>query len=464
MQTVLMLLTIQQTDSKEGSMNENNQMNPQGNAQYNPQGGQPYMGNAQYNPQGGQPYMGNAQYNPQGNPNMGGAQYSPNPAAYSAPKKPLDKGFLMFICSIAACVVGIVVFFLVANSSFGYVTVAKKFYYSLVTNHPDQAFEMLDVKESDFVNKKAFSENYGLTEDAIKAFDEKELQDVDFSVESKDSKKATVYVTSKGSSFGIYDALSIDVVKDGNAFGIFPNWKVASNGIVVKNVTFEAPAGATVEVNGKAIDKKYLDSSKSDKETDCYVIPQALNATYMVACTADGLNASPRAISIISDNDEIQLDYGEPDADTMKAVSKQAYDAVVQIVNSAKDGTDFATLVSKLNVTGDTADMQDEYNRLVSSFAADPTQTGVTSIEFTNMKAIPRFEGYDGEPKINVSVSGDLKIHHNTKSFFSDAISDSVETDRLNSGCYFVLKDGKWVMSSETNYIVPYLWVSTYSD
>lgn len=224
------------------------------------------------------------------------------------------------------------------------------------------------------------------------------------------------------------------------------------------------PAGATVEVNGKAIDKKYLDSSKSDKETDCYVIPQALNATYMVACTADGLNASPRAISIISDNDEIQLDYGEPDADTMKAVSKQVYDAVVQIVNSAKDGTDFATLVSKLNVTGDTADMQDEYNRLVSSFAADPTQTGVTSIEFTNMKAIPRFEGYDGEPKINVSVSGDLKIHHNTKSFFSDAISDSVETDRLNSGCYFVLKDGKWVMSSETNYIVPYLWVSTYSD
>lgn len=409
--------------------------------------------------------MDNSQYNPQGS----GAQYTPNYAsnANRALKKPMDKDFILFLGSIAACVVGVIAFFVVANSSFGYENVGKKFFYSIVTNNPDDAFEMLDVKEDAFVNKTVFAQNYGLTEDIVKAIDDKALKDVQFeSKVEKDGKTATVYATSTSSSdvFGEYDALSIDVVRDGNVFGIFPNWKVDSKDILAKNVTFAVPTGAKLEVNGKEVDAKYMDNSNAEEGYDNYIAPVAIKGYIPVSCSVEGLEASPSYELIYQDDDTIRLEYGAPSQDTLNDIAKNAYDALTTVVNSAAEGKDFSSLTSSIEINGDTSKMQEMYNSLIDDFALDATQTGVTSVDFSNVKIMCDYQSFDAEPKVRVDITADMAIHHNTKSFFSDTISDSVEDDSYRGGVYYILKDGKWIIDSDMCNLVPYFWVSNYSD
>lgn len=461
-------------------MDESNQnMN---NAQYNPQGSQPNMGQPQnngaaynpqwngatYTPQGGRSNMNNAQYNPQGNaqygqPNMGGgAQYAPNGVAYRAPRKPVDKDFVLMIISIVAAAVLIIVFFVVGNSSFGAENCAKKFYYSLNTNHPDDAFDMLDLKDDEFVNKKVFEENYGLSESDISAFNEKGLRETQADTSmSSDRKSATVYITSD--SYTKYRSISINVKRDGNIFGIFPNWKVDASNIVAENVTFEVPTGATLTIDDKEVDKKYIDSSASDGGYENYVIPKMLIGYCQASASVEGLDAQPTVQDIYESGQSIYLNLGAPDEATLSAVSKQFYDAYTEAMNAAKDGKDFSEVESKINADGDTTEIKDAYDELVGEYAADVAQTGITSIEISNVKSKANYGIYDTLPTISVELNADYSIHHNTKGWFSDELSDTVTTDNGSLYAYYVLKDGNWVLDAGNSRLVPYIYVSEYN-
>lgn len=455
-------------------MDESNQnMNnaPQNNgATYNPQGGQPNMGQPQnngatYNPQGN-----GATYNPQGakangaayNP-QGGAQYAPNGAAYSAPKKPINKDLLLLIISAVAALVCIIVFFVVGNSSFGAENCAKKFYYSLNTNHPGDAFEMLDVSDDEFVNKTAFEESYGLTSDDISIYEEKGFKDmqVDTSFRS-DHKSAEVYITS--STYTEFDSISIVVKRDGNIFGIFPNWKVDASNIIAKKIEFSVPKGATLTIDDKEVDTKYIDKDLSDDDNDVYVIPKMLKGYCKASASIEGFDVVPETTDIYDDGDSVTLEYSAPDESVLQDVSKQYYDAFSAAITAAKDGKDFSEVESSLNADGDTSDMKDHYDDLVDGFAEDATQPGITSIETSNVKVTARYESYDALPTISLDLTADMTVHHNAKDWDTEALSDVTDTDDIEIYADYVFKDGKWVLDAENSYLLPYIYVSDWKE
>lgn len=375
------------------------------------------------------------------------------------------KDLTLFFFSIAACAFCIILFFITAYRSFGCENTARKFYYSLVTNHPDDAFDMLDVKTDAFVNKKIFAQNFGLSKEDIDNFDEDALKYVDFDSNIKSNgKRAVVYASSGKSGLGKYDSVSIDVIRNGRNFGIFPNWEVDASDIVAKNVSFVVPKGAALTINGKKITKEYIDSGAEDKDFDTYVIPQMLKSNYTTVCSVKGLEAASENKYISSDDEKITLAYGEPDEKILKELSDQTYADFTKVVNAAKEGVDFGALELLIPTDGDTTSMKKAYDKFKDSFAADSTQTGITSIEFTYIRVSPSFDGKEKLPTINTELVAQAVTTHNTDSFGADGFSSSTDYPQdIEIIASYVFEDGKWVLDTKKSELVPNLYVSNFS-
>lgn len=451
--------------------------NPNPQPDFNPNGGfdpnaaqnQGFNTNPQpgFNPNGGFD-PNNAQnqgfnQNPQAgfNPNPAPG-FNPNGAPGSqmnfAPKKPIDKDLILFISSIAACVACVIAFFVAGNNAFGYMSVGKRYYYAQVTNNFGDSYDYLDVKETDFINKDQFVKLYSAKKDELQYFDPKSLKKDTFSGDLKSGgKEATLYVTFNPELNNQYKGTSIPLVRKGNIFGIFPNWKVDKSDVLVENVTFNVPQNTVFELEGIKVDDKYITEKESEEGYTVYVIPELFNRPYQASCSVEGFAAKPE-IEAVSTDGVFYLSYGQPDQDTMDSICQKAYDDFTTVMNSCVEGKPFSD-VSSIFSNGEGTYDKNLYENIQQDMAEDPSSKGLISISFSNVKGDASFRAYSDTPVITVELEATMDITYNFQDWFYGTVTPEADSEHYDARYYYVLKDGQWIIDGDSSMIVPSLYV-----
>lgn len=175
-------------------------------------------------------------------------------------------------------VIGIIV--VILGSLYGYIysqttakNVLKNYMNSMSNGNMSDLFDCLDIEESEFVSKEQF----------IKVNDDKNTQKI-FSYSIGDVTYSTDKKTAVFKIKYRYNASDNDIEKaitltknDKNKYLIFDNWKVQTTDYgTVKDFEVRTLKESKVTINGKKVDKKYLDKDASKDYMDVYVIPRLL--------------------------------------------------------------------------------------------------------------------------------------------------------------------------------------------
>lgn len=217
--------------------------------------------------------------------------------------------------------------------------IAEKYFETIMEGDLGEAYEFLEVKESDFISKETF-------EKAYRPESRGKLGSYSVKEEQRNSASATVRVTYRVLNESGERTKEIVLLKkaDKRLF-IFDDWKVNPGEDIVSDVSVYAPQNAVVSLDGIDLGKEYK-KSKEDGY-DIYQIPEVFCGKHVVSATKENAQSVEKnvAFSSVLDEEEanvvrlpqmyLQKEVLQKISENSKNVFKSIMDAKVKGANAA---------------------------------------------------------------------------------------------------------------------------------
>ena len=170
-------------------------------------------------------------------PNQAAGGFNPNQAAgnFKAPAVKMDKWMMIVIVEAVVAVFAIVMFFNIGKKTFGYESVASNYFEAMMNGDWGNAYDFLDVSESDFLNKDMF-----IAANKDKGITEYNTYNIDSSTESKVSADVSISYREKSSSSTSNEYISLNRQGKKN-FLFFDSWKVSPDEYICESFEIQAP-------------------------------------------------------------------------------------------------------------------------------------------------------------------------------------------------------------------------------
>lgn len=326
---------------------------------------------------------------------------------------------------------------------------AERYAQSLIAGDTNKAFEILDIKESEFLSK----ENYKKYIESLK-LKGKELKEVrpaeamnqflgmfgqdqqqDPSVKPEQIKYFEVQIDS--------DVFGLTMVQKGKSFGIFKGWKVQASDFT-KEWHITAPKGCKLSVDGVQVERV----EKSDNagtwgfgnanykpETVTYMIDGIFPGEYEVTATMEGAaefktKATPDQMTTVT--------FAPTDA-TIKELHQVAK-SFLDLAYSQADKSKYSGILSP-----DSSLMQQEKINITGGYGFYSNDTAVYKLD--SVDVVDKTGVIDDESHAKLQLSAKVSVTTDELvSWFSSETKKVTNQQTTTYDMYFVKKDGKWLV------------------
>lgn len=247
-------------------------------------------------------------------------------------------------------------------------------------------FDCIDIEESEFVSKEQFLK-VNKSEDVEKLFS----YSIGEGVYSTDKKTAVFKVKYKYNASDSENEKTITLTKkDKNKYLLFANWKVQKSEYgIVKDFEIRTLKSSKVKINGKKVDKKYLDKSESKDYLDVYVIPFLLVGTNEVTFELPMGSKVTKEIDIKSYNTYYMPTFDVEDFNKkeLTAITTLGKNTINTIYNGIISGKKFEEISKDLNFDEDNkAILAGDYEDLIDDLNDSYSGTKLTKFDIKDIE------------------------------------------------------------------------------
>lgn len=390
------------------------------------------------------------------------------------------KGLRIAIIVLASLfVVGLIVFLSINLSITGYKSVAEKYDKAVKAGDFDKAYECLNVDDSVFLTKEAYSIRQSVIADVVqgisiqdtvekigkKAYDFilNRFANVNYEVLEANQDGDEAVVTFKLSPR--YDMLSflsenktIKLKKcSHNHMGIFSNWKVVDDTVIAENIKLNVPNSKKAYIDGIEIPEEYFTGEENGMKI--YVIPGLFTGSHVCTTTDDEVTFKNYNITAGRSNTEIIVKDVSLDEEQRQNVINASYDAFKAVIEAEARGAEFDEVASYFAPEYRRIEKA-KYDEDKKSFYSAEEQTGITSAEISDVKGSIYNEAFtDGT--LEVSVQLDYKDTNKGKinTYVLGVFEGTDDNHEITQVMRMQYVDGRWVVSSfGDNRIIDYQW------
>lgn len=321
-------------------------------------------------------------------------------------------------------IIGVVVIIVGSLYGYGYSkttakSVLESYMKSMSSGNMSSLFDCLDIEEGAFVSKEQFIK-INQDNDTKKLFSYN-IGEVTYST---DKKTAVFKVKYK------YNASDSDMEKtitltrqNENKYLIFANWKVqASDYGTVKDFEIRTLSGSKVTINGKKVDKKYLDKDSSKDYLDVYVIPNLLVGRNEVVFELPMGSKITKEVDIKSYNTYYipSFDADDLSSKELNAITALGKNTINTIYNGVINGKQFSDISGDLSFDkNNTTSLSASYDDLVSDINDNYSGIKLTKFNLQDIKV----------SNISMSMSG-LLVSYQIKYEYS-VVYDTNKTNTV---------------------------------
>lgn len=362
-------------------------------------------------------------------------------------KKPFKINKYMVTTAVLSvtCIASVVAFFLVGKNTYSTKTVATDYFKAVQNADWETAYEMMDIEESEFINKELFGESMsGTAANQVGKFSVKVFDD-------EISSNAVISYRKKGSSDTENINLAMNKQSEKN-FLFFDSWKVSSTEFVANNFTVRVPKGATLYLDGKAVEEKYVKDENDEMKE--YVIPKIFKGTHSLSIEIGEFKSNEETYNL-SYNEEYYTIYSVVlDEKTQKDIIETAYSYVLKLTDAAVTGQKFTT-VEELFTDDVRKDASKRYDsNFASSFYAYSKEDGITSVELKDVEAdLTSYYITDGQIVASVNISADNVNKGVKEDWWTGELKEGSDEGSVSMSVSLVYEDGKWLINDK--YSIP---------
>ncbi len=293
-------------------------------------------------------------------PQQGGGNI-PRPAA-----KPLSMLLIAVILEVifaAGLILGI---YKVIDSRVSPESVAMAYWKAEMNHDWGKAYDCCDFPESDLLTKQMYV-NVKANDDETVKYSSVHISEVNPDVDlnaqvgDKSAKEYVIEYRTKGNSEKDYSYLTL--TKTGKKHFLFwDEWRVTSSDSWCKDIQFQVPEGASVTLNGVAVQGK----EETEDAWKYITIPYLFVGDYQMEVSGDGFEPYRKVINVTSYGCEdayVELRFSE---ETIKKLAEQAAGDIKTIMENAVAGNNFNSvqeLFSKKALSD--GDVQSQYEELL---------------------------------------------------------------------------------------------------
>lgn len=315
--------------------------------------------------------------------------------------KKTNKGMIVLIVLLVILIAAGIGFYLfyqkVSSSSYA----KEKYFTCLKEKKYDQAYEMLELKEGAWLTKNNF----------VAALKSSDADTKDIKVSRQSEKK----------------------------WGFIPQWKVVPEGLLYEDMTVYVPNGASVKLNGIALDEYKKESEPG--LSDNYVLPEIFKGTYTLQVDTEYCETIEKKIEVETYmfSDSVSIEEMELKETFLIEMKEKGKKLLEELYTAAINETGIKSL-------DDAYESKKILDSVYRSIVSDITYYGgsgtdLDAIELSGFEVeSPAIYEEDGKLYLEISLLYDFESEWgDTDSAYSSFSEGYTETDFI-----FVMEEGEW--------------------
>lgn len=326
-------------------------------------------------------------------------------------KQPMNKKNKIIIAVVAVVIVLFVTIYIILSNKAKPQNVAENYFDAVVNYDADKIYSYVDVKDSDFTTKEMFKKviknaeklnekkitNYKIVRTNVDSITAKVK--FDYVVEdSEKSKDITIYLTKNKKKKWL----------------LFDNWQVTNKKYVdVKNYKIRVFKDSKLSVEGKKVDKKYIDKSLSTSTIDVYKMPAMFAGYYNIQVkTPMGIEIKDQVGVSSYSSYTCKFDVKSLSSSFKKKLTNNIKESLQTLYDSAKDNKSFDEIKDKFNYKkANLNDLKSDYETLVTSLSTSSSKLKSIKFDKIDISSI-RMDNSKGYLYVNAKVNYDYNIEY----------------------------------------------------
>jgi hypothetical protein len=210
------------------------------------------------------------------------------------------KELIKIVLTLAVCA-GLGIFLALGNRAGSARRFAEEYFSNYVTNNYEGMFDMIEYKESQFINYDNFVNKcegekiYG----SIKGYS--------FSKPVKQGDKITYVVTYYIGEDSQANTYTITLHKQKkHTYLFFSTWKVSTKKMIVSDYSINVPVGTDVKMDGVDI-SAYKKETSEDGTTDNYIIDELFSGDHTISVNLDATGEITKTQYVMDDNESVTI-------------------------------------------------------------------------------------------------------------------------------------------------------------
>lgn len=348
-----------------------------------------------------------------------------------------SRGFQILIgAEILVLVILAGVFWYVGGRLTGPESTLEKYWDAREEGRWEQVYACSDLPDSDLLTAQMLVDAMRHRED-VSSWEEVERR------EDGDQWIYTVeYQIGQGSDAKAYET-EVTLIPVGRKWGLFQEWKVSGDSLLVKNSTFYLPSGSQLYLNGEEVE---FENTTEEDGTLAVEIPWMFEGDYQMQVTKDGMETYQTNLTIKSQEEGFQYEViMRPARQLEKELVEQSGTAIQLILQNALSGKDFGT-VSDLfcEEAIESGEAAEEYNA-IKEIRSDGRAEGVTFFEIYNLEGQISTQTTE-EGGLYMEMQGNGKKRYVSE--FMGRLNQEISEGVLKLDFEYVLENDQWRLGS----------------
>lgn len=350
------------------------------------------------------------------------------------PRKPISKLTIAIIIEVVALVAVIYSMYSHEKEYYSAQKTSERFFVAMANGDWDEAYDMLDIKEGVFLNKKNFKTAGEINSRGIVS---------DYEVEAKGGEKngKTKYYNvnyTKKSGATATEYLTLKKSKD-KKYNLFETWKVSYSNLVMNEYMINVPEGAKVEFDGVTLDDSYIYSEFSllSDGIETYCIQELFYGMHNIKVTMDGMDSIEEVVRVDSMNYSYNLYEMKLSDKMVSEIEESAVSNMKTIYEAAMNDKSFSSIKNLFTTDKDKLDdIEDDYEYMAEHFNSE--YFSPYYIEFENV-----YLDFQNQYNYCVELEFDYSAEYYSYNNKTD-VSEGSKTIFI----YFINENGTWVQTN----------------
>ncbi len=353
--------------------------------------------------------------------------------------KSMEKWKILLAVEIIIAIFAAVCLFMNVAGLFEAPKVGERFFAAVTSGDWEEAYSMLEVDESEFINAAAYrkaNEPYGASQ--VSAYSVSEKIDLE---QGLGAKTITVTYRKKGESYDntYYVYLNKQAKKK---FLFFEDWKVNPERNLVKDFSVEIPKGASAKIDGIDLSKSYFNGN--EESFDSYTVPLLFAGMHEVTVSMENMETVEERFDT-ANNSSYSLYNMKVSDDAMKKALELAGGNLQKIYAAALHGSTF-TAVAELFTSNQESGIEESYQDFMESMQEED-YSKIESVDMSGISGTAKSYMENGMAVIEVDMPFEYKLAYSYEDWNGKRQTDTYK-DEDSVTFYFIYENGSWVLSN----------------